>query len=421
MIHQIRIVTVILVSLLTLLTGCQSAKPQPQADAGPTLEQYATPLPPGQSALRLVTDPSRWPDITRAYANHDVFLSRAIDESRRWFEAPSSTQFFPFGGVTHDQARASLIAMQDLLDQNLTPESFRAEFTRLFDCYTSVGYNGMGTVLFTGYYAPVFNAGRERTAQFTHPLYTRPDDLVTDPVTGNPQGRRVGEAGLEPYATRREIEQSNMFAGRELVWLPDALSAYIIHVNGSAKLRMPDGSFMYVGYAGKTDRPYASLGQELVRRGILNKGGVTLSAIRQAFRSDPRAVQDAMYVNENYVFFTEYSGSAWPAGSLGVRVTQETSLATDKAIYPRGGLVLVDTRAVTFNYDTRNFLRFMLDQDTGGAIQAPGRADIFMGIGPSAEILAGGQYAEGRLYYFFLKPQFVPQYAPPAASVARRR
>jgi membrane-bound lytic murein transglycosylase A len=107
--------------------------------------------------------------------------------------------------------------------------------------------------------------------------------------------------------------------------------------------------------------------------------------------------------NESYVFFMEYPGDKWPSGSLGVRVTPRASLATDKAIYPRGGVVLVDTKAVTLTRGKSDFLRFLLDQDTGGAIRAPGRADIFMGIGRDAEVLAGGQYAEGKLYYFFLK------------------
>jgi membrane-bound lytic murein transglycosylase A len=122
-----------------------------------------------------------------------------------------------------------------------------------------------------------------------------------------------------------------------------------------------------------------------------------------------------MYENENFVFFKEYDPGVWPAGSLGVRVTAEASLATDKAIYPRGGLVLVDTEAVSASRTRRPFLRFMLDQDTGGAIRAPGRADLFMGTGPEAEALAGEQQKEGRLYYFFLKPDFVDEYLPEAA------
>ena len=112
------------------------------------------------------------------------------------------------------------------------------------------------------------------------------------------------------------------------------------------------------------------------------------------------------------------------AGRLaGVKVSPETTLATDKAIYPRGGVVMVDTQKVELTAGQRRFQRFMLDQDTGGAIKAPGRADIFMGIGSSAEILAGGQYAEGRLYYFFVKPEFVDDYLkmmpPPKAPKSK--
>jgi membrane-bound lytic murein transglycosylase A len=167
---------------------------------------------------------------------------------------------------------------------------------------------------------------------------------------------------------------------------------------------------MYVGYAGKTDRPYTGLGRSMVEEGLLDEDELSLDAIKQAYREHPEQVRKLIYRNQNYVFFTEYNGDNWPAGSLGVQVTRETTLATDKSVYPRGGLVLVDTKAVTFSRGHRRFFRLMLDQDTGGAIKAPGRADIFMGVGPSAEILAGGQYAEGTLYYLFLKPEYVDEY-----------
>jgi len=397
-----------LIASLVLLAGCGQEKTAEAPILGPRPD-YGRPLPAGQSALRLVTDEGRYPDLGRAWRDRDALLLGALEESLRWFAAPSSRQFFPFEGITHEQARQSVLAMLDLLQQSPNESAFVAEVKRLFDVYESVGYNGQGIVLFTGYYSPIFQASRTSTSRFAHPLYLRPDDLVTDPVTGRPQGRRTADGAVVPYYTRREIEASNLLASRELVWLEDALSAYIIHINGSAKLRLTDGSVMYVGYAGKTDRPYASLGQAMVEAGLLTRDEVSLAAIRRVHGSRPQRVQELMMENQNFVFFTEYQGDNWPAGSLGVKVTAERSLATDKKIYPRGGLVVVDTEAVTFASGTRRFLRFMLDQDTGGAIQAPGRADIFMGIGPSAEILAGGQYAEGRLYYLFLKRDHLPE------------
>jgi membrane-bound lytic murein transglycosylase A len=226
-----------------------------------------------------------------------------------------------------------------------------------------------------------------------------------------PLGRRLADDSIVPYPTRREIETTGMLAGSELVWLKDPLDVYLIHVNGSAKLRLQspggdeDTAVLFIGYAGKTDRPYTGLGQSMLDQGMLTTDGVSLSAVKREYRRDPQRVIDLIYRNESYVFFTEYEGASWPAGSLGVRVTAKRSLATDKKIYPRGGMVLVDTEAISYAGSQRPFLQFMLDQDTGGAIQAPGRADLFMGIGPGAEILAGGQYAEGRLYYFLLKPE----------------
>jgi membrane-bound lytic murein transglycosylase A len=312
---------------------------------------------------------------------------------------------------------ASLYAFKHLLEASPSEIAFASEFTHLFDVYESVGYNGEGIVLFTGYYSPIFQASRERSDKFRYPLYTRPADLLTDPITGEPQGRKLPSGQVVSYPSRREIEQSRMLEGTELVWLEDALSAYIIHVNGSARLRMTDGSIMHIGYNGKTDRPYYGLGQSMLDAGLVKPNQLSLATIRRIHRQQPQQVEDLMHRNESYVFFTEYKGDNWPAGSLGVRVTREASLATDKRIYPRGGVVLVDTQQVTFSQGHRRFQRFLLDQDTGGAINAPGRADIFMGIGPDAEILAGGQYAEGRLYYFFLKPQHIERFYPARGSI----
>jgi membrane-bound lytic murein transglycosylase A len=406
-------VTRILVVCMIVLAPAGCASTEPAAAPPKPGPDYTRMLPEGDSALRLIRDSSRLPDLMRAYTNSDALLVDAMDQSLVWFAAPSSQQYFPFEGITHEQARASVAAMRELLLTRPTAQIFVSEVRRQFDIYQSVGCDNRGTVLFTGYYAPVFEASLEPTDRFKYPLYRRPDDLVTDPATGEPQGRRLADGSVVPYPTRREIETSGMLAGTELVWLEDPLAVYIVHVNGSAKLRLSgpgESGVMYVGYAGKTDRPYKGLGTSLVESGLMTKQELSLSNIKRAYQRNPEKVTELIYNDKNYVFFTEYDGDNWPAGSLGVRVTPQRTLATDKKVYPRGGLVIVDTTSVTYADTQRAFYEFMLDQDTGGAIQAPGRADIFMGIGPGAEILAGGQYAEGRLYYLFLKPQFVDQY-----------
>ncbi len=104
------------------------------------------------------------------------------------------------------------------------------------------------------------------------------------------------------------------------------------------------------------------------------------------------------------MFFREGDGSAWPVGSLGLPVTPLRSLATDKSIFPPGGVVLVVTESVGPTGRAEELVRFMLDQDSGGAIRSAGRADIYFGVGREAESRAGRQYAEGQMYYLFLKP-----------------
>jgi membrane-bound lytic murein transglycosylase A len=223
----------------------------------------------------------------------------------------------------------------------------------------------------------------------------------------------MANGAVQTWPARKELEASQALAGTELVWLASPLDVYIAQVNGSAKILLPDGKPYYVGYAGKTDRPYYGLGTACVEAGLIEKDKLSLSAIVALYAREPAKVQELIWKNESYVFFTEYPGDNWPSGSLGFRVTDRTSLATDKKVYPQGGVVLVDTKSIGVGGKSQRFLKFMMDQDTGGAIRAPGRADIYMGVGPQAETLAGGQLAEGTMYYVFLKAEAVSQYPLP--------
>jgi len=413
------ILTAALCGILNPLVGCRSTAPEP---APVTVRpDYDRQLPAGHRALRRVTDPASMPDLLTAMRAADALLIESLDQSLRWFAAPSSRQHFPFtltddasphAILTHERARQSVAAFRALLTDISDPNARVSAMLERFDIYQSVGYDQRGTVLYTGYYAPEFPASAVRTARFTAPLYRRPADLVTDPVSGTPLGRKMADGSIAPWPPRGEIERSGMLEGTELVWLESKLDAFLVHVNGSAKLRMTDGTIRFIGYDGKTDLPYGSLGRAMMDAGLIPPGEASVPRIRQVHRRQPAEVEALMDVNQSFVFFTEYPEGNWPAGSLGVRVTADASLATDKRIYPRGGVVLADTKAVTFSRGQRDYLRFLLDQDTGGAISAPGRADIFMGIGETVGVLAGEQYAEGKLWYFFLKPEFTEVPAP---------
>jgi len=409
------------IAAATLLSGCTSTE---TVQSQPTLgKRYSRPLPSGQSALRRISNPARMPDVRVAWDNRDLFLRDACSESVTWFDKPSTVQWFPSNDIDHDKARASVVAFRELLRTARDFDTFKTQLADQFDIYASVGCDDQGTVLFTGYYSPTFKASRYRRPGFTVPLYGRPDDLVTDAVTGEPRGRRLPDGSLVPWPARRDIESSGILAGTEIVWLKDPLSAYVVHVNGSARLQMLDGTDLYLGYGGKTDRPYTGLGGTLVERGLVPLDELGMPAIRRLWKRNPAAVENAIMANDSYVFFQEYDDGAWPAGSLGFPVTAERSIATDKSIYPRGGVVLVDTDAATFATGPRRFQQFMLDQDTGGAIRAPGRCDLYLGTGPMAEILAGRQFAEGSLYYLFLKDDRVAEanagWATPVADAGR--
>ena len=380
-----------------ILTGCQKAIIE---------KDYVRPLPPGAAALRKIIDPAKLPDLAGAWTANDNDLLTALDRSLNWFNKPSTKQFFPVNGISHYHAQISVHAFRKLIEASDSASQFQQRLLEDFDIYMSVGWDGLGTVLYTAYYSPIFRASRQQTDEYRYPLYPRPDDLTIEPTTGKILGRQVGQVTVT-YPTRREIESSKILAGSELVYLKDKFENYLVQINGSAKLIMTDGSIQYVGYSGTNGHQYTSIGKLLVADGKLDKNRVSLPSIRDYFHRHPGELNHYILQNDRYVFFQTYNGDSWPSGSLGFKVTPWRTLATDKAVFPRSCVTLVKTKVPVDAISTRRFEQFMVDQDTGGAIRAAGRSDIFMGMGPKAEALAGRTLAEGRLYYFFLKPDRV--------------
>jgi len=382
-----------LLLIVVFITGCQ----RPRAPL-----MYDRPLPPGELALRKITNPYEIPDFTDGC--HNMARMRiAIENSLNYLSKPSSRQFFPYGEITHQQAVDSLKAFKLLIDSGLRGRELNAAITEQFDVYISVGCDGMGTVLFTGYYTPIFDGSPVATEQFRYPLYNQPDDLVKR-SDGRILGRRGADGQIGPYPARAQIESSNLLNGKELIWLSNPFEAYIAHVQGSAKLRMPDGELVTVGYAASNGHEYRSVAEELVKDGRIARDKMSLSAMLDYFKGHLNQV--AMYTQRNprFVFFREENGP--PRGSLNEPVTPMRTIATDKSIYPRGCLAFISTtlpRAIGRSIFRDPYSGFALDQDTGGAIRAPGRCDVYMGVGERAGELAGQTWQEGRLCYLFLK------------------
>ena len=393
-----RILVLILLPIIALTSCCQK---QQKAKM-----RYDRPLPPGQFALRKIADPREIPDFTTAC--HDLAnLQKAIDHSLSYLHKPSSQTFYPSGQITHGQALESVQAFADMLDSGLSGSQLNNEIRMKFDVYTSIGCDDRGTVLFTGYYTPIFDGSLEHTSQFNYPLYEQPDDLVKAP-NGDILGRRDPGGQISRYPDRAAIEDSGMLEGKELVYLADPFETYIAHVQGSAKVRLPDGSVTTVGYAANNGHEYKSVAQELVKDGKISGDEISLAAMIDYFTRFKEQVRTYVRRNPRFVFFRKEGGP--PVGCLNEPVTALRSIATDKSIFPRASLAFISTalpQAVGGATVKQVYTGFALDQDAGGAIRAPGRCDVYMGQGEMAGKLAGQTYQEGRLYYLFLKSETI--------------
>ena len=392
---------VALVAVLTAGLACH----KPDEGIEP-MKDYGRPLPPGELALRKVTNPADWPDFSRDYYNR-ADLYEAVQNSLGYLYKPSSQKYFPYGEISHQRAVRSLERFAELLQQSGSMSEVDQVLRREFELYQSVGCDGMGTVYYTGYYCPIFDGRKERTEEFRYPLYAAPDDLVKD-AEGLTLGRRMASGQIERYPTRREIEQTGMMAGNEIAWLKDPFEAYVVTVQGSAKLRLEDGSLYELGYAGNNGHEYTSVGRMMVERGLIGRDELSLQSMMRYFAGHPQDVQRFCWENDRYVFFKEVPGG--PFGSINVPVLPYRSLATDKEVYPRACLAFVVTklpRVREGRIAAMPYGAFGLDQDTGGAIRAAGRCDVFMGTGDRAEALAGRTGAEGKLYYLFIRPDMM--------------
>lgn len=395
------------------LTGCPKDEvamivPAPT----PSKKDYSRPLPPGANALRKLSpetnpaDQDLMPNLKVACAN-PAGLQLAIERSLNYLSKPSSKSRYPMAGITHAESVASLEAMLELLiaEPALTPDQLHAKILSTFDVYISVGCDDQGTVLYTGYYTPIFDASRERSGRFQYPLYKQPAALQKDD-TGKILGLKQADGSLSPCPSRAEIESgqgAHPFAGEELFYLGDPFEAYIAHVQGSAILKMPDGKLVTAGYAATNGHDYKSVGKAMIDDGLKID---SLQSMIAHFKAHPEDYKKYTHKNPRYVFFREATGA--PRGCLNEPVSAWRSIATDKSIFPAAALAIIETslpRKYAGRLEQRSYTGFALDQDSGGAIRAPGRCDVYLGIGEDAGELAGRTQQEGKLFYLFRKAE----------------
>lgn len=252
----------------------------------------------------------------------------------------------------------------------------------------------------TGYYEPEFAASPVETATHRAAMLARPPDLVNftpaevppPHLAGLAGARRLPDGTLVPYPDRAAIEDGALAGlGLALFWFEDPFDLFLIHVQGSARLRLPDGGVVRVGYAGRNGHAYTSVGRVLIERGVLAREAVDLPRIRAAFAADRALARDAMRANRSYIFFRVVAGldpARGPIGAQGVPLTPFRSAAVDRNLHAYG-LPLFVSGHIPGRDGSESFARLLIAQDTGSAILGPARLDLFAGWGAEAERLAG--------------------------------
>ena len=342
-------------------------------------------------------------------------VATAAHQSLEYYKKLPSGTSFSFG---REQVTAldMVVTLQNFLliveNDSLTADQKVRQIKNEFVLYRSVGSNGK--VLFTGYYEPVLACRLVADDIYKYPLYRRPDDIIEIDLTlfgdSFPKDKifgRLDHNKVIPYYSREEIDKKQVIANRglEMLWCNDPVAMYFLQVQGSGKVDLGDGNVVSVLYDGQNGRPYKSIGKYLIDGGFILKENMSMQAIREYLYAHLDDVFGILNQNPSYVFFRMDMGP--PLGSIGVPLTAGRSIATDSRLFPKGALALIATqKPVVENGAIKAwvpFTRFVLNQDTGGAIKGPGRVDLFWGQGEEAEIGAGYMQQKGELYFLMRK------------------
>ena len=345
-------------------------------------------------------------------------LEHSILKSLEYLERVPADRTFSFGEDRYDAAHMikSLQHFLDFIRTNPTAKQLEKFIRSNYLVYQSIGRNQKGEVLFTGYYEPHLSGRLDKNEEFRYPLYTLPTDLMkidlspfSEKYKGHSIVGRYTDQTVVPYFDRREIDEEKALVGRAepLVWVKDPVDVFFLQIQGSGKVFLNTGEVINVHYHGSNGRPYRSIGKLLIEEQKIPREEMSMQRIRSYLQSHPEEMASVFNYNPSYVFFKlEPEG---PLGSLNVLLTPGRSVALDRRIFPHAALAFIQTKKPVVDSAGQidswaDCRRFVLNQDTGGAIRGPGRADLFWGNGPYAEIAAGHLAHVGELYFLILKP-----------------
>jgi membrane-bound lytic murein transglycosylase A len=348
-----------------------------------------------------------------AYKDLCVSIERSLDYLRR---VPADREF-SFGEDIFTAAH--LIASHELFLNFLHKDPSQKELSRFiasnYLVYQSVGSNCKREVLFTGYYEPTVLGSLTPNEDYRFPAYATPSDLIvidlslfSERFSGEKIVGRYADNTIIPYYERKEIGELETFSETSeiLAWVKDPVDLFFLQIQGSGRILLPDGEQINLHYHTTNGHPYRSIGKLLIDEGKIAREEMSMQQIRSYLHANPGEIGRILNHNPSYVFFKlEEEG---PIGYLQVPLTPERSLALDRRIFPPAAIVYIETSRPVLDRDGRietweALKGFVLNQDTGGAIRGPGRADLFWGNSSYAELAAGHMQHPGAIYFLVLK------------------
>jgi membrane-bound lytic murein transglycosylase A len=346
-----------------------------------------------------------------------TFMALPVDKQKKHLQTPTQMQISPqktintadMQMVCQEAGRVGIDDARNFFETWFQPVQIR------------IGQTTTGR--FTGYYEAELHGSLQRSPTYAYPLYGKPADMVQ--VRANTFGQgvpaktlvgRVEKGRLYPYYTRREIDaqqEARLASGvmTPVFWVDSAADAYILHVQGSGVVKLPDGQLRRVGYAANNGHKFTGIGALIARDNILPPGQRSMPAIREWMRANPVAAQALIAENDRYIFFRD-TGEDGPFGAQGAVLTPMRSLAVDRSYVPLGVPVFVSTK----HPDGGAMNMLMVAQDVGAAIKGAIRGDIFWGTGEAAFQDAGRMHAPGQLYILVPKGRPSVVQAAPAAQ-----
>jgi len=385
-----------------LLTGCavETSRP-PEIDLPPMERLKASDIP-------VFSD-----DMATDSLDHAIF------QSLTYLNRLSPDRVFTFGTDQYDAEHLirSLETFRELINTPPSPTSLNDFIQRRYIVYRSIGSDRSGRVLFTGYYEPFLQGSRDQSDIFRFPVYQTPDDLLNIDLSmfsSRFKGERIiaryENHRVLPYHDRKSISEKRILEGKAdvLAWVNDRVDLFFLQIQGSGKIFLDTGEIIKVHYHTSNGHPYRSIGKLLIDEEKIPPSEMSMQRIRAYLNEHPEEISRILNYNPSYIFFTEEKGG--PRGAIGVELTPGRSLATDRRLFPPGALAFIRTEMPLVNAEQQIFgwtrlERFVLNQDTGGAITGPGRADLYWGHGPYAELAAGHMRHDGELYFLILKPE----------------